>query len=119
MSGANCFDLAVDVESAFDQLCAMTWCHQSQIGEWLPWVGRHNMAPPKSTTEWREILRARCLRRNRELGIAAKQVIEVFTVTAWGEIADYAQLLRDFPGVAKSHSNLRALRAKLKRWRPQ
>lgn len=118
MSGANCFDLAVDVESAFEEICAMTWCHQSQIREWLPWVGRHNMTPPQSLAEWRAILRDRCRRRNRELGLASKHALEVFTVTAWGEVAEYAQLLRDFPGVAKSHSNLRALRAKLKRWKP-
>ena len=50
--GTNRHDLALDVEAAFSQLCAMTWCHQSQIAEWLPWVGRHQMTTPKSLADW-------------------------------------------------------------------
>ena len=38
MAGANGFDLAVDVEAVFDHLVDLTWCHQSQFCEWLPWV---------------------------------------------------------------------------------
>ena len=48
MAGANACDIAVDVEPAFQKICEMSWCHQSQITEWLPWVGRHDMAPPKN-----------------------------------------------------------------------
>ena len=47
MFGANAYDLAVDVEPVFADICAMSWCHQSQLIEWLPWVGRHNMAAPR------------------------------------------------------------------------
>src|SRR6185369_585193 len=52
MSGANSFDFVVDVEDAFPDICRMSWCHQSQIAEWLPWVGRHSMEPPKSPKNW-------------------------------------------------------------------
>src|SRR5438477_9681717 len=38
MFGANACDLAVDVEDALAKICDLTWCHQSQITEWLPWV---------------------------------------------------------------------------------
>jgi LmbE family N-acetylglucosaminyl deacetylase len=117
MSGANSFDLAVDVETAFDEICAMSWCHQSQIAEWLPWVGRHKMSPPRDFAEWKKILRARCLRRNRELGIQSKRAIEVFTATAWGEVPEPAQLERALPGISKAHSNLHTLRTRLRKWR--
>src|SRR5687767_7626765 len=67
MFGANSYDLAIDVEDAFDLIVRETWCHQSQITEWLPWVGRHDMQPPKSVEEWARMLRERFERRNREL----------------------------------------------------
>jgi LmbE family N-acetylglucosaminyl deacetylase len=116
MAGANAYDLAVDVESVFPLICDLTYCHQSQLMEWLPWVGRHQMDAPRSKDEWARTLRARFQRQNRELGIHADRLYEVFTVTAWGEAPRYEQLLADFPGVAEERSNLRALRDRLARW---
>ncbi|MBM3883692.1 MAG: PIG-L family deacetylase [Verrucomicrobia bacterium] len=116
MFGDNTHDLAVDVEDAYDQICAMTWCHQSQIAEWLPWVGRHRMAAPRSLEEWRLTLRHRFDRKNRELRIASAHAFEVFTVTAWGELPTFEQILRDFPGLATEASHLEPLRARLERW---
>ncbi|HXT41273.1 MAG TPA: PIG-L family deacetylase [Candidatus Angelobacter sp.] len=117
MFGANAYDLAVEVEDAFDQVCAMSWCHQSQIAEWLPWVGRHDLKPPGSHAAWRDALRRRFLRRNRELGINSKRALEVFTVTAWGGIPDYRQLLADFPKLLAQRARLDRLRNRLGRWR--
>lgn len=111
------YDLAVDVEEAFPKICEMTWCHQSQIMEWLPWVGRHDLQAPRSAGEWAAALRARFDRRNRELGIPPGRATEVFTVTAWGEAPAYEQLLRDFPNVRPEASNLEGLRQRLDRWR--
>jgi LmbE family N-acetylglucosaminyl deacetylase len=116
MFGANAFDLAVDVEEAFPKICAMTWCHQSQIMEWLPWVGRHNMAPPASLTEWSQILRARFDRKNRELGLSTPNAVEVFRVTAWGVVPTLTQLLADFPPLLQKGTNIEALEARLKTW---
>src|SRR6266536_3354610 len=76
MSGANSFDFAVDVEPAFPKICAMSWCHQSQIAEWLPWVGRHKMTAPQSARDWETMLRRRFERRARELGICRKGTVE-------------------------------------------
>jgi LmbE family N-acetylglucosaminyl deacetylase len=118
MFGANPCDLAVDVEEAFPKICEMTWCHQSQISEWLPWVGRHNMEPPKSFAEWTEILRARFDRKNRELGLRTSHAVEVFCVTAWGTIPTLARLLADFPSLLTRASALESLAQRLKRWRP-
>jgi LmbE family N-acetylglucosaminyl deacetylase len=70
MLGANSYDFAVAVEEAWPLLCELTWCHQSQIVEWLPWVGRHEMAAPKSKSEWEATLRARFDRKNRNPRIA-------------------------------------------------
>jgi LmbE family N-acetylglucosaminyl deacetylase len=116
MAGANAFDLGIDVEDAFPQILKMTFCHQSQLMEWLPWVGRHQMQAPRSIEDWAETLRARLQRENRELGIVSDRVFEVFTVTAWGELPTVEQLAEDFPGLVEKHSNLDLLRQRLKRW---
>ena len=117
MSGANQFDLAVDIEPTFDLVARMSWCHQSQIREWLPWVGRHNMSVPASHEEWRGILRDRFARRNRELELPVVPLAEAFTVTAWGEVPDAEQLLRDFPNLIPNAAREARLRARLRRWR--
>jgi LmbE family N-acetylglucosaminyl deacetylase len=119
MFGANAHDFAVDVEEAFEKICEMTWCHQSQIIEWLPWVGRHSMAPPKDLAEWRQTLRARFDRMNRELGIVSPHAAEVFRVTAWGAVPMLEQLTRDFPALFREASNLRRLEERLKLWNQQ
>ncbi len=116
MFGANAFDFAIDVETAFDAIAAMTWCHQSQIVEWLPWVGRHNMAPPASLEEWKATLRARFDRKNRELSIDSTHAVEVFRVTAWGAVPGIGQLPRDLPGMMPMKAGLDALAARLRLW---
>ncbi len=118
MFGTSGFDLAVDVEEAFEKVCEMSWCHQSQIREWLPWVGRHDMKPPASREECATILRQRFEKRNRELGIQSDRAMEVFTVTAWGSVPRYEQLLRDIPNIVPEASRLEQLRARLERWQP-
>jgi LmbE family N-acetylglucosaminyl deacetylase len=117
MAGANAHDLAIDVEPVFDNICRMTYCHQSQLMEWLPWVGRHKMSAPGSLGDWARILRARFQRQNRELGIESDRVFEVFTVTAWGEIPDFERLQADFPEISVEKSNLRRLKERLGRWK--
>ena len=119
MFGANAYDFAVDVEEAFPKICEMTWCHQSQILEWLPWVGRHNMSPPKSLAEWSRTLRARFDRKNRELGITIPHAIEVFRVTAWGQVPRLEQLIADLPPLMREASQLDRLAARLKQWSGQ
>jgi LmbE family N-acetylglucosaminyl deacetylase len=116
MSGTNRFDLAVDVESAFDLISKMSWCHQSQIREWLPWVGRHDMRPPEDLADWGHVLRRRFRRRNQEVDLDAKTTYEVFTVTAWGQVPKYEDIVRDFP-VSKRFSHLSQLNAKLQKWK--
>lgn len=115
MFGANAFDLAVDVDAAFDTIADITWCHQSQISEWIPWVGRHSMDVPKSRSHWADILRGRFRHQNRDLGLQTDHAVEVFRVTAWGEVPPFEQLERDFPNLM-AHKNLEALRARLKLW---
>lgn len=117
MCGANTHDLAVDVEAAFDTICGMTWCHQSQIKEWLPWVGRHRMEVPPDASAWQTTLRRRFDRTNTELGIGSSHAHEVFTVTAWGELPAFDRLVADFPELDREASQLERLRARLIRWR--
>lgn len=115
--GANSFDLAVPTEPTFPLVTEMTWCHASQVREWLPWVGRHQMDPPRDLAEWSTILRRRFARRNRELGLNSDDYFEVFTLTAWGEIPSLEQLQRDFPALDAQRSNLAELQRRLQRWR--
>ncbi|MEY3607402.1 MAG: hypothetical protein RLZZ447_190 [Verrucomicrobiota bacterium] len=117
MGGANAFDFGVDVEAAFPLIAEMTWSHQSQIREWLPWVGRHQMAPPASIAEWHATLRRRFDRKNGELQLPAPHAHEVFRVTAWGEVPTWEQLQADLPGLRASAAQERALVARLDRWR--
>src|SRR5688572_27798719 len=97
MARANACGLVVDVEKFFPGICEMSWCHQSQIAEWLPWVGRHDMKAPASLAEWTVELRKRFDNKNRLLGIATHRAVEVFTPTAWGATATPEQIAADFP----------------------
>ena len=117
MFGVHGYDLAVDVEEAFERVTRLTWCHQSQISEWLPWVGRHDMPAPESPAQWSGTLRRRFERQNQGLGITTGRATEVFAVTAWGEVPTYEQLLKDFPNVVSDPSRLERLRDRLTRWR--
>ena len=116
MYGANSFDIAVDVEEVFPRICEMTWCHQTQIMEWLPWVGRHKMKTPKSFDDWSKLLRQRFLRHTGELGLKTRRAVEVFTVTAWGDVPTFEQLMGDFPKMRRL-SSLRRLKKRLRAWR--
>lgn len=119
MIGSNAYDLAVDVEDAFEVICRESWCHQSQIAEWLPWVGRHGMPVPASYEEWRDTLRHRFTKRNQEMGVDSSRIHEFFTVTAWGEVPALEQIVSDFPNLSREFSNLDRLGARLKQWRHQ
>ena len=118
MTGANACDLVVETEDVFEKVADLTWCHQSQIVEWLPWVGRHEMSPPASRKEWAGELRRRVVRQNRDLGLKSRRATEVFRVTAWGEIPDASRLIRDFPGLKMSPVNRTKLKRKLENWKP-
>ena len=115
--GANSYDLVVDVEEVFPKIAELTWCHQSQIAEWLPWIGRHDMAAPASFSDWQQTLRRRFDRKNRELNIARPNAVEVFRVTAWGIVPPLQQLLHDFPALVTEASHLKAVEARLVAWR--
>jgi hypothetical protein len=116
MFGVNAFDIAVNVQEVFPSICEMTWCHQSQVTEWLPWVGRHSMTAPLDFAEWTRTLRARFDRKNRELGLATPNAMEVFTVTAWGVVPTLEQLEADLPVLCPATSNLKQLGTRLSAW---
>jgi LmbE family N-acetylglucosaminyl deacetylase len=113
--GSNTHDIAVDVEDQFDSICAMSYCHQSQISEWLPWVGRHDTSAPATPEDWRTTMRRRFDKKNRDLGIVTPHALEVFTITAWGIVPTVERILEDFPSVAREHSRLDRLAARVSR----
>jgi len=117
MTGANTYHFAVEVEEAFPKISEMTYCHQSQISERLPWIDRHQMRKPASPEDWKQELRKRFIRQNRELGIASDHAFEVFTVTAWGIVPGYDRIVSDFPNISTQASHLDRLKTQLARWR--
>ena len=116
MAGGNACDIAVDVAEVFEKICEMSWCHQSQIVEWLPWVGRHDMAAPKSEADWSNVLRRRFEQKNRQMGLAPGRLLELFNVTAWGVVPSCEQILQDFPSILPEASNLDRLRQRLAKY---
>lgn len=116
MAGSKAWDLAIDIEDSFEEVALLSWQHQSQIREWLPWVGRHAMEPAKSLADWKTALRRRFEQRQRRLGIRRRSLVEVFAVTAWGEVPSMARLRRDFPRLVKGAS-LERLQRRLRVWR--
>lgn len=115
-AGANVGDLVVNVDEAFETIAQESWCHQCQIREWLPWIGRHQMPVAKDLEAWRGVLRRRFARQARELGLPADAAHEVFTVTAWGEIPTADQLEKDLPSLVRTPAGDARLRTRLARW---
>ena len=109
-------DLGVDVGAAFDLIAEMSWCHQSQIREWLPWVGRHDLSAPADLPAWKETLRQRMRKTAHGQGVTADGLFEFFNVTAWGTAPTLEQLEKDFPNLARGASNYIRLRQRLARW---
>lgn len=116
MAGANAGDLCVEVEPAFDVIASESWCHQSQINEWLPWVARHDIEPTADLAAWKKKLRARFDRQARELGLPEGRAWEVFVPTAWGMAPTLEQLERDLPLGGLDSARRRRLTEQLARW---
>lgn len=116
MAGANSGDLVVDVEAVFDLIAEMSWCHQSQIREWLPWIGRHQLPVVQTLAEWSAVLRDRFRRQQKELNLPLDRALEVFTITAWGSVPKLSELEKDFPPLLKSPERLQRLEDRLRRW---
>jgi hypothetical protein len=117
MAGENAFDLAINVESVFPLIAGQSYCHQSQISEWLPWVARHQLPAPASFDEWNQTLRKRFERQNHEFKMPRVPLCEFFSVTAWGEIPDLKRLQQDFPENVAPDTAIDRLEKRLSRWR--
>ena len=111
MKGANSYDFAVNIDAAFDHVVDMTWCHQSQICEWLPWVDRHGITTPRSKEDWAGQLKTKLEEVRNEMGIETNGLFEFFQLTHWGTIPTAERLFQDIPII---HDNALA-RARLTR----
>ncbi len=111
---SNCYDLAIDVEDAFEVICATSWCHQSQIMEWLPWVSSPISIPaPKDFADWKARWRKQALASNAQAGLKSPRVHELFSVTRWGSVPTIADLQRDLPNLSPTFSRLPQLHERL------
>jgi len=115
MTGGNSFDLAVNIDETFEAVAEMSWCHQSQIREWLPWVGGEAERAPEDFKEWKTLLYERFRKQNRDAGVESDHLYELFTLTGWG--ACPASVDQDFPKVDPAVSRLEALKEKIARMR--
>lgn len=115
----DAFDLAVDITTQFDLIAQMSWCHQSQIAEWLPWVGKHHLETPQNFDDWTQTLKVRMQARQERLGLPTDRFYEMFCVTAWGQIPSIDQLVEDLPSLDANHSNLDHLENKIQGWLSQ
>lgn len=116
LAGAQPCPLVVDVEEAFEVIARESWCHQSQINEWLPWVARHDLKPTANFEEWTAKLRARFARQARVLGLPAGRACEAFAPTAWGIVPTLEQLARDLPPQVPDAARQARLAEQLARW---
>ena len=97
MEGEASFDFSVNVKPFFEQIVDMTWCHQSQISEWLPWVDRHGISAPKDRQDWANQLAKRFETIRSEFGIEDAGMFECFKITRWGAVAGPGRIARDLP----------------------
>ena len=115
MGGAKAYDLAVDVEEAFPKICEMSWCHQSQITEWLPWGDGMTWPRRRRWPNGRKPCGSRFESNQRKLGLHSTKALEFFNVTGWGIVPTCEQILRDFPSIAREASSLGRLKERLTR----
>ncbi|MCJ8329717.1 MAG: PIG-L family deacetylase [Lentisphaeria bacterium] len=114
MHSSNALDVSVDISDAFDLVCEMSYCHKSQIVEWLPWVSSPTPTEsPKDLDDWRRILRKNFSNRDKGNGLDNNIISEIFTITAWGSVPTVAQLKVDFPNIKLDEA---ALSQQLQKW---
>ncbi len=107
-------DLAVAIDDAFALVAELSYCHRSQIDEWLPWVSAPlPLAAPDDLADWSRQLRARLLAHLGKAGTPPGHLYELFCVTAWGTVPTTQRLLADLPGIDVAASHLDALRRRL------
>lgn len=115
----DAFDIVIDISDTFEHIADMTWCHQTQISEWLPWVGRHQFKPAENFESWKEFLLQRMEARQKRVGLPTDRLFEFFSVSGWGTIPTISQLIEDFKFIEIEASNLDALEKRLEQWASQ
>jgi len=106
-------DIAVDISKVFDQKINALDAHESQMYEWLPWIGHYSDQVPKNKADrknWLKQSRTIAIRpdvRNaltkwygRERGEATIQA-EAFEICEYGSRPDEKEILRLFPMLGK------------------
>lgn len=109
-------ELIVDISNVFDKVVEMSWCHQSQICEWLPWVGRHGIKTPLNINQWYKQMEVRYSIRAHKLGLPETMKVEAFSLTSWGRVPQFDELCENFPNLIMIPERIQRLKRKIERW---
>lgn len=112
----NQIDLVVDVAGVFADISAASYCHTSQIAEWLPWIARHDLTVPKNLAEWRTQLERRYFKAAARAGVPAGLLVEMFGVTGWGRVPTAQEVDELFNGLLVPGAWSAGLERKLANW---
>lgn len=93
-ANGNTYHAAVNIAGTFGVKTKMALCHESQIFEWLPWIGREK-APTKKT--YRSAFIKRHAKLNVKMGFHDNVPREFFMFTGWGRLFKKADLEKLFP----------------------
>ena len=96
------YDIALDISDVFDKKLAMALCHESQIFEWLPWVGGQK---PPAKKSYKGELRKRHSRMNANTGLPDDTPREIFVMTKWGRAITKADIGKLFSGADAVYSD--------------
>ena len=106
-------DIAVDINSVFDQKIDALDAHESQVYEWLPWIGHYSDQVPKNKADrkaWlaesRSIVITPAVRASLEkwYGVERAAIVkhaEAFQICEYGMQPDKEQIRKLFPMLPK------------------
>ena len=91
------FDFCCDISEVYEIKEAMAACLESQIYEWLPFVGGRN--EPLTYAEWQENFSKRHIAINQRYQQPENPPREFYRITQWGRTWNQDGIEKDFPFV--------------------
>lgn len=109
-------DFFIDITEAFDVVCKTSFCHQSQINEWLPWVDCHFISSSKDLQGWKQNLKETYKKMNRRWGLKnCDHPMEGFNLTQWGSLPT-EDFIDKFSPYFDEQTDIKRLKTKIESW---